>query len=679
MLLRTKLLFCFLGILVLTVVVAFSGWNGLNQTARLMRISKNIEDGNSMLAEVRYGQLSYFLSASNELSEKIRQYLDRGQNYFREALADIVLPERAKATTDIIAAMNTAKTNFDTLCQYTKELTEADTILGTAGVDVTQNLTKYTASFEKNMEQNPDVQTVQAYEDAVAFGNSLYLARLRAMNFNLHPSAENAAETLSMIAKTIEILNRSGVTLTQEADRKHLSALLQSMDKYQKNAERLTTATLKRVELRKAILAHIQPLLDSSSRLTRDLTIDAKGVQSSVTMQLWITLALAIALGLILATWLTHNVLSQLGRDPGVLSDLAERVTRGDFDIDDGGPSRGLYANLVTMVNNLKSNIEAARKESERAQMESVKAQDAVKSAEAAKREAETARHDGMFAAAQSLDSVVGIVSTASGKLTKQLSRSEQGASNQAARVTETATAMEEMNATVLEVARNASTASGATKAARAKAEQGASIVADTVSGIQKVQQDSLTLKNDMMTLGKHAQDISQIMGVISDIADQTNLLALNAAIEAARAGEAGRGFAVVADEVRKLAEKTMTSTTDVGNAIKSIQESADKSMRQVDATVRNIELATTQAANSGTALKEIVDLVDSAADQVNAIATASEQQSATSDEINSAISQISHIAEETLQTMQEATDSVSDLATQSQVLTRLIEDLKKA
>ena len=168
-------------------------------------------------------------------------------------------------------------------------------------------------------------------------------------------------------------------------------------------------------------------------------------------------------------------------------------------------------------------------------------------------------------------------------------------------------------------------------------------------------------------------------MAVISDIADQTNLLALNAAIEAARAGEAGRGFAVVADEVRKLAEKTMASTTDVGHAFKAIQDSAAKSMDQVDLTVGNIEKATELAIRSGDALREIVGMVDDTADQVRGIAAASEQQSASSEEINKSIMQVNTIAGETASAMQEAARAVSELAEQAQVLTGLIRELKNA
>ena len=137
-------------------------------------------------------------------------------------------------------------------------------------------------------------------------------------------------------------------------------------------------------------------------------------------------------------------------------------------------------------------------------------------------------------------------------------------------------------------------------------------------------------------------------MGVISDIADQTNLLALNAAIEAARAGDAGRGFAVVADEVRKLAEKTAHATTEVRTAISGIQGGTNTAAAQMDAAADRVAAAVVLAQRSGEALSEIVDMVELAGDQVRSIATAAEQQSATSEEINRAVSSISVIASET-------------------------------
>ena len=264
-------------------------------------------------------------------------------------------------------------------------------------------------------------------------------------------------------------------------------------------------------------------------------------------------------------------------------------------------------------------------------------------------------------------------LSTATEQLSAQVEQASRGADQQTQRVSETATAMEQMNVSVLEVARNAGGASDTTSNAKNKAEHGADVVNKVVQGINQLHTQALALKSGMASLGDQAQSIGQIMTVISDIADQTNLLALNAAIEAARAGEAGRGFAVVADEVRKLAEKTMQATREVGSAIQGIQNGTAQNIDQVNHTVNTIEQTTELAGTSGAALSEIVVLVDQAADQAHSIAAAAEEQSATSDEINRSIEQINTISSETSSAMSQSAAAVTELAKQAQELKKLI------
>ena len=396
--------------------------------------------------------------------------------------------------------------------------------------------------------------------------------------------------------------------------------------------------------------------------------------------KMWVTAVLiaAVLIGVLLIFFLVRNVLRQLGKDPGELNGIAHRVVDGDYNVDDGGKKMGVYGAIVEMVNALKTHIDNAQRESENAREQSARAQEAMTQAEAASREAQS-KTEAMLVAADKLEQVGGVVSSASTELSAQIEQSDRGAAESAQRLSEAATAMNEMNATVQEVAKNAGSASTASAETKQKAEAGAQVVEKAVHSIEQVHQMSLELKKDMTQLNEHAQDITRIMGVISDIADQTNLLALNAAIEAARAGEAGRGFAVVADEVRKLAEKTMASTNDVGNAIKAIQESTAKSMTGVDQAVERIGEATELASQSGAALEEIVATVEATADQVNAIATASEEQSAASEEINQSIVQVNDMSRQTAEAMAEAAKAVSDLAAQAQGLTDLIQELKEA
>ncbi len=335
-----------------------------------------------------------------------------------------------------------------------------------------------------------------------------------------------------------------------------------------------------------------------------------------------------------------------------------------------------LNAALGVMVGTLKHKIEEAREQTDMAMAKSREAEAALTSAEEAARES-AAKNELILEACQRIEDMVSNANRASGELSTGIIQSKQGAEVQARKISETASAMEQMSSVVIEVSRNASSAAELSADARQKAEEGADVVLDVTRSIRSVQEQSRQLKEDMQALGQHAQAVNRIMGVISDIADQTNLLALNAAIEAARAGESGRGFAVVADEVRKLAEKTMASTTDVDNAVRAIQQSADKNMRQVDETVQTIEQATELTGRSGEALREIVAIVDGAATQVRAIATASEEQAASSREMADAINEVDSVAGQTAQAMNNAARSVADLAAQTRTLHSLVMEMR--
>lgn len=398
---------------------------------------------------------------------------------------------------------------------------------------------------------------------------------------------------------------------------------------------------------------------------------------ASTLLKVYFSLGLILLLALISAFFLARSITAPINHIISYSKDVASGnlnatlVERFSHDLG------VLQASLEAMVENLKSKILETERNSSIASEQTEKALLAMKEADVARQKAESAKAEGMLQAAHQLEGVVEIVSSASEQLSAQVEQSSRGSEEQSHRVSETATAMEEMNATVLEVAKNASQAAETAGKAKDKAEDGSQVVALVVKGIGEVQSYALDLKMDMTSLGKQAEGIGQILNVISDIADQTNLLALNAAIEAARAGDAGRGFAVVADEVRKLAEKTMTATKEVGDAIRGIQEGARKNIANVEHAVSRIDAATGLAGKSGDALNEIVSLVDLTTDQVRSIATASEQQSAASEEINQSIEAINRISSETSDAMRQSAQAVGELAHQAQVLKSLIDQMK--
>lgn len=287
------------------------------------------------------------------------------------------------------------------------------------------------------------------------------------------------------------------------------------------------------------------------------------------------------------------------------------------------------------------------------------------------------AQRDKIAETAREADEISDQLSSAADELAAQVEESRQGAETQQQRASETAAAMEQMNSTVMEVARSASEASENARATKEKALEGQDLVGMVVKSIKALETNSEELRSSMEELGIRTDSIGKVMNVITDIADQTNLLALNAAIEAARAGEAGRGFAVVADEVRKLAEKTMDATKEVGEAITSIQNSTKTNITATENAVESIVESTDLVARSGEALDEIVHMVEVSADQIHGIATAAEEQSASSEQINRATEEINVISAESAETTVQSAQAIAEVAELAANIKKLIRNMQ--
>ncbi|QWV91810.1 methyl-accepting chemotaxis protein [Geomonas oryzisoli] len=261
-------------------------------------------------------------------------------------------------------------------------------------------------------------------------------------------------------------------------------------------------------------------------------------------------------------------------------------------------------------------------------------------------------------------------------------STSEQiatGAEEVASQTSTVATASEEMAATSADIAQSCHRAAEGGEQATGRAQAGRAVVEQTVQVMSRIADQVKTSAATVAGLGERSDQIGAIIGTIEDIADQTNLLALNAAIEAARAGEQGRGFAVVADEVRALAERTTRATREIGEMIKSIQSETRDAVGAMEEGVREVENGTREAAKSGESLQEILRQISEVTEQVNQIATAAEEQTATTGEITNNIMQITDVVQETSRGAHTCANAASNLASLSQDLQRLVGQFRLA
>lgn len=327
--------------------------------------------------------------------------------------------------------------------------------------------------------------------------------------------------------------------------------------------------------------------------------------------------------------FLIRNIGKHLGGDPSYVAVIARQVADGDLSVDvrvkDGSGS--VLGAMREMVENLRGIVSQV-----------------MRSAES------------IAAASQQLHGSAEQIATASEEV--------------ACQATTVATAGEEMSATSGDIARNCQMAADGAGLASRTASNGTEVVNATVQIMGRIAARVSATARTVQNLGERSDQIGAIIGTIEDIADQTNLLALNAAIEAARAGEQGRGFAVVADEVRALAERTTRATREIGEMIKSIQAETRAAVTAMEQGVCEVEAGTGEASRSGQALQQILDQINDVAMQVSQIATAAEEQTATTSEISNNMMQITEAVQATARGSAESAQA-------SEVLSRQAEDMK--
>lgn len=344
-----------------------------------------------------------------------------------------------------------------------------------------------------------------------------------------------------------------------------------------------------------------------------------KNLRQGIYLILGVTLVLAVIIAFV-SLMVTRRLLRHIGTEPVQLEEITRQVAEGDLTYRFEQGKGGVYEAMRQMVEQLRQVMDKVNRSSQDVASASVELNSSA---------------DQMASASHEVVSQANTVATAS----------------------------EEMSATSMDIANNCHRAAESSNQASRTAQAGADIVRSTVDGMSRIAEKVRGSATVVEQLGVRSDQIGEIVATIQDIADQTNLLALNAAIEAARAGEQGRGFAVVADEVRALAERTTRATREIGEMIKNIQNETRCAVSSMEEGVQEVEQGTVEAARSGQALEEILEKINEVTTQISQIATAAEEQTATTREISNNIQQISEVVDMTAKGAQDISQSSSSLS----------------
>lgn len=353
------------------------------------------------------------------------------------------------------------------------------------------------------------------------------------------------------------------------------------------------------------------------------------------TIQFVIITIVALVLAIVASFAFSRRLLTQLGGEPDEIALITERIAAGDLTISSNcGHPTGIYASVVGMATQLQRIVANITSHS----------------------------HN---------------IATSSSDLLKTSEQMAQGTEEVVAQANTVATAGEEMAATSNDIAHNCHLVANSAQQANEAAVEGSSVVKETISVMASIADRVTAAARTVESLGSRSDQIGAIVGTIEDIADQTNLLALNAAIEAARAGDQGRGFAVVADEVRALAERTTKATKEIGEMIKAIQRETRAAVDAMEEGRSEVERGTHEASRSGKALEDILEQINAVSIQASQIATAAEQQTATTSEISNNMMQITDVVQDTARGAENTSEAARSMSAMAEELKGMVSQFK--
>ena len=374
-------------------------------------------------------------------------------------------------------------------------------------------------------------------------------------------------------------------------------------------------------EIRTRLRTEIAQMSGFQDKLKADVLNEQTAIEARVR---WLVILLGIVgtlVGLVIAALITRSITATMSEMVEVIQEIAaNNLAVADIDVTVRDESGKAGEALNRMKNNLRGIIQSI---------------------------ASTAEH----------------VASASEEISASATQQAQSAETQKDQTFQVATAMQQMSSTVTSVSDSCNKAADAARQAAETARLGGSIVDGTLAKMRVIAESVGATAKKMEELGKSSDQIGRIIGVIDDIADQTNLLALNAAIEAARAGEQGRGFAVVADEVRKLAERTTTATKEIAEMIKNVQDETKVAVTAMESGTKQVEEGVTSTAKAGDSLRAIIQMSEQVGGMITEIATAATEQSSTTEQVNGNVDQISRLVKESAIGAQQSATACHDLS----------------
>ncbi len=599
-------------VLLLTLLITFTGWTGMSGIISRGDKLGFISSLNELTKDLRLARLDYEMRRGEQGPGTVNDLLGKLDSGLQTARSLIEQPADAAMVDQQLAAVAEYKRAFADMTQATALREDARSKLGATA----DNAVAKVAEVEKSMLQGDSVAQFNAVID---LSKLIQQARFQVRGYTYSAKAEAEQPALDAIDNALKNLE----TLPAKLPEQHIANLQQateSLKAYRAAVSQFRDSQVASAKALARMSAQGDLLMDISKKLTDSQTIVRDTDAASAKNQLLIATLLAVAFGLLAAWAITRQIIIPLEQTLKV----AERVAAGD-----------LTHNLVSLRRDELGQLQRS-----------------------------------MQSMTQGLRDLIGGISdgvtqiaSAAEELSAVTEQTSAGVNNQKVETDQVATAMNEMAATVQEVARNAEEASEAAVAADQQAREGDKVVGEAIAQIERLATEVGHSTEAMGELKRESDKIGSVLDVIKSVAQQTNLLALNAAIEAARAGEAGRGFAVVADEVRSLAQRTQKSTEEIEELIVGLQNGTQQVATIMDNSRTLTQSSVELTRRAGGSLENITRTVSAIQAMNQQIAAAAEQQSAVAEEINRSVLNVRDVSDQTSAASEETAASSVELA----------------